>query len=140
MATPEFTDFIKPLNISRPTLRLLAMIYLVTFHYTRYAYCDQVKHDLNLDKEDTPEQLHRVSMVISRIKARLESEFFITIIIKKSIKADPQWGQRYYEIDSWGILNKSTVLALIKLHRSFFEENYLRLIYSDYSDKSPKGE
>lgn len=137
MATPDFTDFIKPLNISRPTLRLLAMIYLITFHYPRYAYCEQVKQDLNLNKENTPEQLHRVSMVISRIKARLESEFFITVITKKSIKTDEKWGNRYYEIDSWGILNKSTVLALIKLHRKFFEENYLSLIYSE---KSPKSE
>lgn len=124
----ETSEVIQPLSLSYSMKRMLAMIYLVTLHYDGNAWVNRVKQELS-EGEDIANN-RRVIMLISRLKRKLKEDLSVELSVKNA-RIRSIWGDRYYEVTNWGLLNKSTILALLKLHRDYFRNNFAKIINSE---------
>lgn len=124
----ETSEVIQPLSLSYSMKRMLAMIYLVTLHYDGNAWVNRVKQELS-EGEDIANN-RRVIMLISRLKRKLKEDLCVELSVKNA-RIRSFWGDRYYEVTNWGLLNKSTILALLKLHRDYFRNNFAKIINSE---------
>ena len=124
----ETSEVIQPLSLSYSMKRMLAMIYLVTLHYDGNAWVNRVKQELS-EGEDIANN-RRVIMLISRLKRKLKEDLCVELSVKNA-RIRPTWGDRYYEVTNWRLLNKSTILALLKLHRDYFRNNFAKIINSE---------
>lgn len=124
----ETSEVIQPLSLSYSMKRMLAMIYLVTLHYDGNAWVNRVKQELS-EGEDISNN-RRVIMLISRLKRKLKEDLCVELSVKNA-RIRSVWGDRYYEVTNWGLLNKSTILALLKLHRDYFRNNFAKIINSE---------
>ena len=124
----ETSEVIQPLSLSYSMKRMLAMIYLVTLHYDGNAWVNRVKQELS-EGEDIANN-RRVIMLISRLKRKLKEDLCVELSVKNA-RIRSIWGDRYYEVTNWRLLNKSTILALLKLHRDYFRNNFAKIINSE---------